>query len=88
MTGCRLEYDLNSLSPKVRKMSARLVYYEITLSTQDVNVLIGIIVFVPIYEIRVQERYFTDAIRTKDRDVALQVINRFLQTEIRVVFDI
>lgn len=81
MTGCRLQYDVSSLSPKVATWIARLEYNEIWLETEEYLAISDLT-----YKIR--ERYFQRDEYDIYRDAMLQVTNRYIQPEIRVIFDI
>lgn len=84
MTGCNLYYDLNSLSPIVYLFEGVMSYTEYDLET-DVEYTENIWDW---WETYIDENHFYDWYRTAKRDVALHGINRYIQTDIYVAFDI
>lgn len=76
MTDCRIIYHISSLSPEVTKYTGGLSYHHLEVTTKQ-KVLGG-----------VSTSYKTDQIETWTNDIALHVSNRYIQSKIRVVFDI
>lgn len=84
MTGCNIYYDLNALSPVVYRYTGTLTYTEYDLFTQNEyteNVWDW-------WETYVREVHFYSWDRVKYADVALHGINRYIQTDMYVAFDI
>jgi len=84
MTGCKIYYDLSALSPVVYKWQGKLTYNEYYLFTQN-EYTENVWDFWATY---VDEKSFYYHTREKYNDVALHGINRYLQTEMWVSFDI
>jgi len=82
MTNCKFTYNLGSISPLVSEYSATLTYYEQTLHTQDTMIALLPLVIEP--------RVVLDKniAMSETRPVALHVTNRYVQTELKVVFNV
>ncbi len=82
MADCKFTYGLSSLSPLVTEYGSTLTYYKQSLSTQDF--LASLIPFV--WSVKVNSD--TEKRISETRTTALHVTNRYIQTEIKVVFDL
>lgn len=80
MTGCNIYYDLNSLSPVVYRYGGRLSWTQHDLETEDY--LIPFKGIVP----KTNHYYFHDYV--ENRDVALHGINRYIQVDMIVKFEV
>ena len=79
MTDAKIKYNLYSLSPIVYEYKARLSWFKQHLETEDWLEWFNIIVIV---------RRDTQDVMTENRQVALHGINRYIQVEMYVAFDI
>ena len=80
MTGANLYYDINSLSPIVYEYGATLSWNRIYLETEN---YLG-----AWFTIDVNQNKFTSSRQTRSKSTALHGINRYIQTEMYVSFDI
>ncbi|MHA1195768.1 MAG: hypothetical protein ACTSRH_04435 [Promethearchaeota archaeon] len=84
MTDCMFTYKLGALSPLIKVYRSTLTYYYQDLDIQDVLVYVPPLGFY--WDFKVNHDWETK--RSITRDVALHVINRYIQAEIEVTFKI
>lgn len=82
MNDCKFTYNLGALSPLVQEYGQTMSYYQQTLKTQDF--LASLIPWV--WSVKVVQD--TDTARSETRSTALHVTNRYIQVEMKVVFNI
>ncbi|MFX1239156.1 MAG: hypothetical protein ACFFAS_18545 [Promethearchaeota archaeon] len=83
MDNCEFRYALHSLSPVVYKYSDTLTWQKQVIHTQDYIGWNFLIPYTGVKTIRNE-----DTLLSETRDVALHVTNRYIQTEITVVFNV
>lgn len=81
MKDCEFRYNIGSLSPVVTEYYGQLSYDYIEYETEDRYT------FWP-FSWEVRERSNTQKSETETRPVALHVTNRYIQAEVKVVFDV
>jgi len=80
MTDCLLHYDIQSLSPVVYEYGAQLTWWKQFIKTEDV---LG-----AWFQVVTIMRENTDSLQNRYHSIALHGINRYIQTDIYVSFDI